>query len=337
MLIAILLPIVKNSYWIFRVFEYPRFQVWCCVAVVLISWIFTFQESSPAQKGIAFALAAGFIYLSIKIFPYTPLAKRQIKTVRPGEKENQLKVYTANVLQDNRDFQRIKDQVKHSDPDVVLLVETDDGWKAEMDSLLEKYPQFLGIALPNTYGMLMYSRLPLEGTVRFMVEKDIPGIKAILHLPSGQKVEVWAVHPKPPVPGESEDSKAKDSEIMRVAFEVEKVQKPAIVMGDFNDVAWSKVTELFQKTAKLLDPRRGRGFYSTFSAHSSFVRFPLDYIFCSKHFGLISMKRLPKNGSDHFAIVTHLQYDNSLASEQKVEHANQEEREEAKEKAMGQH
>lgn len=334
LLVAILLPLVKNSYWIFRVFEYPRFQIWLCTAVVLVSWVLTFQEASIARKGIAICLAAGFIYLTIKIFPYTPFSMKQMKRAREGDEKSQIKIFTANVYQDNREYHRLKKQITQTEPDIILLVETDDEWKKEMDFLLDKYPNYLGQPFPNTYGMLMYSRLPIvEGEVRYLVEDDIPGIRALIELPSAKRVCIWAVHPKPPVPGESYDSRAKDSEIMKVAFEVEKCNQPSIVMGDFNDVAWSRVTELFQKTAKLLDPRRGRGFYSTFSAHSHFIRFPLDYIFCSPEFGLIKMKRLPKNGSDHFAILTHLQYDDRLASEQHVEHTDKEERKEAVEKA----
>lgn len=336
LIIAVLLPVVRSSYWIFRVLEYPRFQIWLLVALVLISWIFTFEEASTARKILAGVLSASFIYLSIKIFPYTPLSKRQMKTVGSGKKENQVKIFTANVYQDNREYDRLEKQINKFDPDVILLVETDEAWKKELDSLLPRYPNYVGKPLSNTYGMIFYTRLKLvSADVRFLVEDDIPGIKLTLELPSGKPINIWAVHPKPPVPGESEDSKAKDSEIMKVAFEVEKSEHPAIVMGDFNDVAWSKVTELFQKTAKLLDPRRGRGFYSTFSAHSSIVRFPLDYIFCSKQFGLISMRRLPKNGSDHFAILTHLQYDEQLVNEQHVEHTNNKERQEAVEKAVG--
>lgn len=333
--VVIALPLIRNSYWIFRIFEYPRFQVWAISLLVLASWLFTFNTASTAGKIVAGLLAAGFIYLTYKILPYTPFSKKQMHTVSSGDQRNQLRIFTANVYQDNRAYDRIKNQVRKYDPDLVLLVETDEAWKLAMDEILETHPEFLGKALSNTYGMLLYSRLKIvEGKVRYLVENDIPGIKATIQLPSQQMINIWGVHPKPPVPGESEDSKAKDSEIMKVAFEAERSDLPVIVMGDFNDVAWSKVTELFQKTARLLDPRRGRGFYSTFSAFSLFIRFPLDYIFCSVQFGLLRMKRLPKNGSDHFAILTHLQYDSKLANRQDIKQPNSEEREEAKEKAM---
>ena len=335
MLVAILLPVVKNTYWIFRIFEYPRFQIWLLSALIGCSWLFTVQSAGLVHKSVAAALAAGLIYLSYKIWPYTPFSRRQVKTIKSVNSGDEFKIYTANVYQDNREYSRILEQVKRYAPNIVLLVETNDEWKTKMDELLETHPFFLGKALPNTYGMLLYSNFKIAGgAVRFLVEQDIPSIECTIILPSGTQVNIWAVHPKPPVPGESDDSKAKDSEIMKVAFEAEKSPRPVIVIGDFNDVAWSKVTELFQKTAKLLDPRRGRGFYSTFSAHSRIIRFPLDYIFCSNDFGLIKMKRMPSNGSDHFAVLTHLRYDKSLRNDQKVDKADAEERQEARKKEM---
>ena len=124
-------------------------------------------------------------------------------------------------------------------------------------------------------------------------------------------------------------STERDAEILLVAKTAKELKTPVIVAGDLNDVAWSHTTELFRKTSELLDPRRGRGFYSTFSAHHWYIRFPLDYIFCSKEFGLIEMKRMPKNGSDHFATLTHLAFREDLKRKQDPAKADQDELEEA--------
>jgi endonuclease/exonuclease/phosphatase (EEP) superfamily protein YafD len=105
-------------------------------------------------------------------------------------------------------------------------------------------------------------------------------------------------------------------------------------MGDLNDVAWSHTTELFRKVSRLLDPRRGRGFYSTFSAHYWWLRFPLDYIFCSSDFGLVTMRRLPRFGSDHFAMFIQLQYEPDLVKKHEEPIADKNEKTEAKEKAV---
>ncbi|MES2881887.1 MAG: endonuclease/exonuclease/phosphatase family protein, partial [Bacteroidota bacterium] len=186
----------------------------------------------------------------------------------------------------------------------------------------------------NTYGLLFFSRYVLRNEkIIFRVDNEVPSIEAEAQLPGGQWVKIFGLHPKPPVPGESLTATAKDKELMKVALLVEKEKLPCVVMGDLNDVAWSHTTELFRKVSGLLDPRRGRGFFSTFSANHWWVRFPLDYVFCSSNFGLVQMKRMPHFGSDHFAMFIHLQYQPELEKVHDEPVADGEEKEEAKKKA----
>ncbi len=74
------------------------------------------------------------------------------------------------------------------------------------------------------------------------------------------------------------------------------------MLGDLNDVAWSRTTSLFQKTSKLLDPRRGRGMYNTFHASLPFLRWPLDHFFVSSQFRLVDLRVERSVRADHFPI-----------------------------------
>lgn len=328
------LPRVKNDYWTFRILEYPRMQKLFIGIALLIGCVVAKPRLDEWFWWLLGAIAVCMGYLIGKIFPYTPLSPKEMKRVRLRDTSNDIKIFTANVLQDNRAFDRMLKQIAKKDPDVIFLVETDAGWEKAMRVLESEYPYALKEPLSNTYGLLFYSRFPLKkGLVRYLAEDDIPSVKAVAVLPSGIEVQLYGLHPKPPVPQEALSSTAKDKELMKVAFEVEKLQSPCIVMGDLNDVAWSYVTELFRKVSGLLDPRRGRGFYSTFSANHWWMRFPLDYIFCSTHFGLVSMHRMPHNGSDHFAMFIHLQYKAELKAVQEEPEADAKEVADAAEKA----
>jgi endonuclease/exonuclease/phosphatase (EEP) superfamily protein YafD len=328
------LPIIKSDFWIFRSLEYTRFQnLIVCFAVVII-WTFVYfylGEVNLIAVGLNIICVC---YLSFKIFPYTILAKKEVFTIKKYEAKLGIKFLNANVLQDNHECKKLLDQILEYKPDVVLLLETDSYWQNQVKLLKKEYPYFLEVPQDNTYGMLLYSKLPFKNEqINFLVKKDIPSINCTLILNKKIEINLWCLHPEPPVPGESLTSTAKDKELCKVALKVKETNIPSIVMGDLNDVAWSYTTSLFTKTSGLLDVRKGRGFYSTFSAHHWFIRFPLDYIFCSPEFGFIAMKRLPFNGSDHFPILTHVVYHPKIASKQQNLEDNSDDIEEATEKA----
>jgi hypothetical protein len=97
--------------------------------------------------------------------------------------------------------------------------------------------------------------------------------------------------------------------LLTVAFEVRDFDGPTLVFGDLNDVAWSPTTALFQAVSAMLDPRIGRGQFNTFHARWPWLRYSLDHIFVSNHFRLVSLKRLPYIGSDHFPILAEFALD----------------------------
>lgn len=333
LIIAVVLPLVRSDYWVFRILEYPRFQKFVLCTIVLAALFFTKVYKTNLGLVVVVLLIACVGFLFYKIAPYTALYKREMKSITSTNEKNQLRLYTANVLQDNKSYNKVLQQIEESQPDLIMLLETNAAWEKEMDILLKQYPHALKAPLPNTYGLLFYSRLPMiDGNIKYLVQPDVPSIQTIIQLPSGQLVKVWGLHPKPPVPGENMRSTAKDKELMKVAFAAKNEKLPVIVMGDLNDVAWSHVTELFREVSGLLDPRRGRGFYNTFSAKNWLMRFPLDYVFCSSHFGLINMKRLGHNGSDHFPMFSHFEFQPTLKKQQKKPTPTPEEKEEAADK-----
>ncbi len=338
LIVAIMLPFVRNDYWVFRILEYPRLQKFIISVLAFTSFLFFIDYKNSFSNITMVILALCIIYLGTKIWPYTIMSPKEVKGVAGNNKDHQVKIFTANVLLDNRNYDKMLAQVKSNQPDIVFLLETDTLWEKAMDVLISDFPHYLKEPLNNTYGMLLYSKLPIkEGAINYLVEKDVPSLEATLHMPSGQLVKIWGLHPKPPVPGQDERSTAKDKEIMKIALLAKQEQLPVFVMGDLSDVAWSYVTELFTETSGLLDPRKGRGFYSTFSANHWYMRFPLDYVFCSPHFGLIRMKRLEHNGSDHFAMVSHFEYKPALKKIQEKEAPKPDEVEEAKEKTSQPH
>ena len=74
---------------------------------------------------------------------------------------------------------------------MILLLETDQFWHENTLVLRETYAYEVPVPLENTYGMLLYSKLELSETkVRYLVDDEIPSIKTLVTLPSGQKVQL---------------------------------------------------------------------------------------------------------------------------------------------------
>jgi endonuclease/exonuclease/phosphatase (EEP) superfamily protein YafD len=154
--------------------------------------------------------------------------------------------------------------------------------------------------------------------VRFLIQDDVPSIRAGIKLDEGMEVEIHCLHPRPPVPHETGQSTERDAELIVVGKESKGKPWPIVVMGDLNDVAWSRTNYLFQRISGLLDPRVGRGLYNSFHARYFFLRFPLDHFFHSTHFRLVQLKRLAYFGSDHFPMFIRLSYEPEVQHQQEA-------------------
>lgn len=320
-----IIPLVRNDYWAFRVFEYPRLQKLFLTLLVFVLYISFFWKTDGYELFFILLLGANTAYLTYQIFPFTFLAKKVLLNKTKTDKPNQISIISSNVFQDNKNTSGCLSVINRYDPDLVLLLETDQFWFKGTESLKEKYPHQVLVPLENTYGMLLYSKLEfINPEVRYLVDEEIPSIKTKVKLPSGQIIQLFCLHPTPPVPGENLYSTERDKELLLVAKEVKKNPAPSIVIGDLNDVAWSYSTTLFTKISGMLDPRIGRGFYNTFHAQHRFLRFPLDHVFCTTDFKLNKMKRLENFSSDHFPIFISLQYEKLADLQQEEPVADQE-------------
>ena len=283
--------------------------------------------------GLTGAMSLNVIYLFTLIMPFTVLGKKQVLRATKHIEDQSLSIMIANVFQDNTNTKGCLNEVYKNNPDIVLLLETNARWEKETAELASKYPFSVKAALENTYGMLLYSKLELtDAKVDHIVEDDIPSIHGIVTLNNGQQVQLYCVHPTPPVPQENPRSTERDKELLLVADKAKESKLPVIVIGDLNDVAWSYTTELFLKMSGLLDPRRGRGFFNSFHAHYPVMRFPLDHAFISTDFKLKAIKRLSNFDSDHFPIFISLQYEAAAVHQQEGLEADADDVELAEEK-----
>ena len=320
-LVFTFMPLIRNESWVFRIFDYPRLQKFVATffCIGLIGYSYSLNPSVLLVFLILMVLNAAFLFY--QIVPFTRLGKKQVGKITKEIPNQGISIMIANVLQDNMNYNGCLAEIKKANPDLVLLLETNATWDSETAALAHDFKYCVKVPLENKYGLLMYSKLKIESyEVKYLVEKDIPSVHALLVLESGQHIQLFAVHPTPPVPNENPRSTERDKELLLVADMAKASQLPVIVIGDLNDVAWSYTTSLFLKMSGLLDPRRGRGFYNSFNAHHWFMRFPLDHAFISTDMKLKALRRLDNFDSDHFPIFISLQFEPQAKSEQEPLH-----------------
>jgi len=330
-IILTLLPFLRFGMWWIRIGEFPRLQIafGCLTAAIAGTLIFDFPFRS-VEVIFLVSLITCALYQVYCVLPHTPVYPKQVETSVEPIGDNTLKLLIFNVFIENRQSGKFLQLVETIQPDVILLAEPDERWIREIAAIEKSYPHTVLHPLDNAYGMALYSRLELENPqVNFFIEDDIPSIITDVKLKSGHSIHLYGLHPRPPVPTESVRSNERDAELLLVGRMINENDAPTIIAGDLNDVAWSRTTKLFQKISGLLDPRVGRGLYSSFHAHYPIIRFPLDHVFHSNHFRLAELRRLPNIGSDHFPIYIALNYEESAEHAQPEPVATPEEEREA--------
>lgn len=322
--------LIPRDEWWFRGADFPRLQILVLGFFSLIALLLNVSAWEMRQQIITLLLMAALAYQLKMVLPYTFIWKKQVKTVQQNQlnPDQQIALLVSNVLTPNTKYHLLIDEIRRYQPDIVLTLETDQTWQNELAVIEPDYPYRVPVPLDNLYGMHLYSKLALKDTeVKFILSDEIPSIHTTVTLRSGHEVQLYCLHPKPPSPTEAKDSTLRDAELLIVGDQIKDLDESCIVMGDLNDVAWSRTTRLFQRISGLLDPRVGRKYVNTFHANYPLLRWSLDHVFHSTDFALVKMQRLPHMGSDHFPVYVVLQTGRAFeAVQQELEQTDEDER-----------
>ncbi len=307
------------DHWWVRAVEFPRIQIIVLGLTAWLGMLLCWPEWELGQWLLFISLSATLGFQLRMVLPYTKLWKKEVQDAKdePEGLSHQIKIMVSNVLTPNNRTQDLVNLVKEKVPDILITLESDDKWERALEQIEPDYPYSVKVPLDNLYGMHLYSKLELiDPEVKYLMIDDIPSIHTQLRLQTGRVIWLYCLHPMPPSPTEADKSTTRDAELLLVGKHIEENDQTAILAGDLNDVAWSKTTRRFQRISSLLDPRIGRYFINTFHVKYPLLRWALDHIFHSACFTVVSMERMPSIGSDHFPVLTTLQYEPEETSKQ---------------------
>ncbi len=294
--VTTLLPVTNSVAWWVRMWDFPRVHI---AGVALLTLAASLPLTVSLKSLLLAVLVAFVIYQGFKVFHYTPLAQTEIDIASAPSPEEEITFLSGNVLMENDRHDDLIAILHRENPDVLLLMETDEAWNTALTDVLSRYPIVETHIAGDHYGLIFATRLTTSRVELLLpVGDDTPAVRSVLTSPSGIDFNFIGLHPRPLVPGNT--TEVRDTQIKDAALMTQSSERPTVGMGDFNDVAWYWTAKRFKDYGDLLEPRVGREMISSFHADNPFRRLPIDQMFMTKDAGLVSFRRLKNSGSDHF-------------------------------------
>ena len=307
-LAATVVPVWPTNTWWVRVLDYPRLQMLAAMFLALTVLVVL------VRRGWAVWLASGCyavacVWNVVLLSPYLlpPVFGWPAAEVAAGTcgTDRRLRVLAANVQMSNAHDDRLLKLVRAADPDVAWFQETDQWWEDRLSTLSDAMPYGLAKAQPNYFGVHLFSKWPLEDAgVRYYTKSRNPSVAATVTLPGGEKVRLYAIHPRPPQIGQS--TAERDAQMMAAALDAYDTTLPHVLLGDLNAVPWEDMLRRLREVGGFHDPRWGRGLLISWNAQSTTWKWPLDHILTGPAFELVSLEVLGPFGSDHYPMVATL-------------------------------
>ncbi|QDV82025.1 endonuclease/exonuclease/phosphatase family protein [Stieleria magnilauensis] len=218
--------------------------------------------------------------------------------------EPSLRVMTMNVLTSNRSYQRVLDEIREVDPDVVAILELNRGLDDFLtDQLSPRYPH--AVTRPQdhgNFGIGVYSKLQFARSEAFELNENIKSIEV-----ECLGCRLIATHPLPPMGAGR--FRSRNEHLQLLAERIQRTQKrapeqPIVVMGDLNVTPWSPHFGAFGRRSGLRRAKQGLAVTPTWYAGGS--SFPmglvLDHILISRSLECASYRVGPHIGSDHRSV-----------------------------------
>ena len=287
-----------------KMLDFPRIQLFFVTFITLVLLAITVKRWRWYSSLLIAGLISGLLINGYFLINYTSLVPVEVPLAGElNSYDEKIGIFLTNVKMSNRKAEPLKDLIALKNPDLILAMEIDKWWNKELQGLKKEYPYSHHVINEVAYGMVLYSKLPIEDIeVHYLNNENVPSFESILVLPKGQKIKLYCVHPVPPVYFEKlpDNVGQKENALVQMGHKIKSRNLPVLVAGDLNDVVWSRIDKLTGTNNLLFDIRVGRGFYSSYNAENIFNRWPLDHVFVTNEFRLKKLELLPHIGSDHF-------------------------------------
>jgi endonuclease/exonuclease/phosphatase (EEP) superfamily protein YafD len=287
LVLAHLAPLGAKLSWVVELTAHFRVQYLAATAVLLVPLALRRLYRVSAALVLASSISAAVVV------PYLPLGS-------PADSGGaSIKVLSVNISFGRFSPRRLLELIREEDPDVLVAQELTPYADKELAELDTAFPYRYELPADGPNGIGVWSRLEFED-VKPLALARLPAIQARIRSPSGT-FTVLGVHLSAPTSPRRAESR--NVELRELAARVAAIDGPVIVAGDFNITPYSPYFADFLAGTGLKDARRGRTLSASWPTASWIAGIPIDHVAASDGFSILSHRRLPDFGSDHYGIV----------------------------------
>ncbi len=274
-----------------------HFKVFYFLAALASAGVFAMRRKWP---WLIFALALTALHVPGLAVWYLPA-----DSVTAEGRGTRLRIVTANLLVSNTKHDRFLEFIRETDPDIIFIQEPNNDWARSLDALKETYAHYAVKPQPDTFGIAMFSRLPLDSIdITYYGDSGLPSVHAELTV-NGRHLSVLSYHTWPPV--SRERMEIRDKALQYLARYVAEADDLVIVAGDLNVTPWSPSYKKMIRESGLKSARQGYGIGPTWSnLPLPFALLPLDHVLISPEIAVHAFRVGPRINSDHRPLIVDL-------------------------------
>lgn len=227
--------------------SFVPYIVWFCILALTIEIYLIIHESKRRTKHKSFKIFLIILTTILTIWIWTLYSSEYFwfynqndETIRLNNNEEWIKVFYANILYKNTDYESLKQKVIEENPDIVIMVEFSDEHEDEMKEFFrENYPYMNRNSWSITLAWdVVFSKIPLENiTETHEVEPWTRNYSYMKLLCDNCEdwLDLYVIHTAAPVSTKNFNMRNKQIAKLKSDFTREQnIWTPTMIIWDFN-------------------------------------------------------------------------------------------------------
>lgn len=219
---------------------------------------------------------------------------------------NVIRILVANVSKTNDDYPALRELVAAEAPDVVGLLEADQGWVDGLSGMASRFPYRVLRPQDGAYGIALYSRERMQELRGSPHRRD--GLQTAVSVDlslGGVPATLLLAHVMAPL-GPSFARLRNEQLADLVGILDENPGKLRVLVGDLNITPWSPEYPVLERQTGLVNAALGRGYLGSWPVSPALLRIPIDHCLVSEGIRVADVRLGPDIGSDHLPLIVDL-------------------------------